>query len=61
MIGDFRAEQLGLVVAASMGAKPTWTTLAERLEKFEAALAQEPPRLDPEEQELRMALGLKVG
>lgn len=62
MIGDFRTEQQALATAALLGSKVSeWPTLAERLERFDAALAAEPPRLDPEEQELRQALGLRSG
>lgn len=60
VIGDFRTEQQALATAALLGSKvESWPTLAERLERFEAALAAEPPRVDPEDQELRKALGLR--
>lgn len=61
VIGDFRTVQQGQQMSAMFGGKPEWTTLAERLDEFETALAAEPPRLDPEEEELREALGLRSG
>ena len=59
VVGDFRAEQLGLIVGLCLGAKGELPILDKRLADFDEALAKEPPRLDPEQAELRQALGLR--
>ena len=62
VIGDFRTEQQAIATAILLGSKiDDPPTLAQRLERFEQALASEPPRIDTEEQELRAALGLRSG
>ena len=56
-----RADQQAAQVAVLAGGDVEWPTLEERLEEFEAELVAEPVALDPEELELRSALGLRGG
>lgn len=61
IIGDLRTAQTAGQFAAVFGAKPQWSTLADRIGSFNTALESEPPELDEEEAELRAALGLRSG
>ena len=56
---DVRAGQQSALLASVMGAAPEWPELDDQLEMFEAWLTAEPKTVDPEELELRQALGLR--
>lgn len=59
IVADVRADQQAAQIAQVMGARPEWPSLEDRLTRFEDALTAEPTQLDPEDQELRDALGLR--
>lgn len=56
---DVRTEQQAALLAQAVGAQVEWPSLADRLEAFEDSLEAEPTYVDPEELELRDALGLR--
>jgi len=59
VIDDVRTAQQGAQFASLLGAKPAWPSLTDELVLLDEALAAEPVVLNPEERELRAALGLR--
>lgn len=60
IIEDTRSAQLSVRLARMWGAKGTeWPSLGDQIERFEGWLLSEPKELDPDETELRAALGLR--
>lgn len=56
---DLRFDQHAAHMSTIFGGSPEWPTLAERLEQFRQILNEPAAVLDPEESELRDALGLR--
>lgn len=59
VMGDVRSDQHAAQMSAMLGGSPEWPTVADRLEQFRQILNAEPVEVDPEDQELREALGLR--
>lgn len=56
---DVRQAQQAAQMSAIFGGEPEWPSLDDRLTEFEELLTTEPAPVDPEERELREALGLR--
>jgi len=56
---DVRTMQQVAGFGLVMGGKPEWPDLDGQLDAFEEWLTSEPERLDPQDLELRQALGLR--
>lgn len=54
-----RNDQLAAVLARASGAEVEWPTIGEKLAELDRLLTAEPEHLDPDDVELRAALGLR--